>query len=136
MLISSAYAAATTAAPVVPAAPSASEAFLWNMGLVAALVLLFYVLLIKPQQKRFQEHSQMLTGLKKGDRVVTGGGFIGVIDKITDGSDEVVVDLGNGMKVTAVRSTLQGKDSALLRGKPANDQKTAKAADKDADNKQ
>jgi preprotein translocase subunit YajC len=122
MFISKAYAQAVetasevavpSAAPtgdamvVAPGAPTAMEAFLWNMGMVAVLVVMFYVLLIRPQQRRFKEHSIMLQGLKKGDKVVTGGGLIGVIEKITDGSDEVVVALGDGIKVTALRSTLQ-----------------------------
>lgn len=129
MFISKAYAQAVdkaselsvpnTAAPVDPDAmvlqaanaPSAMEAFMWNMGLVAVMVALFYVLLIKPQQKRFKEHGQMLQGLKRGDKVVTGGGLVGEIEKITDGSDEVTVDLGNGLRVTALRGTLQVRET-------------------------
>ncbi len=111
MLISKAYAQdPVITAQAMPKAPGAGEAFVWNMGLVVVLMVLFYVLLILPQQKRFKEHSQMLSGLKKGDKVVTGGGLVGKIDKISDGNDEVVVDLGNGTKVTAVRSTLQAKN--------------------------
>jgi preprotein translocase subunit YajC len=137
MFISKAYAQAVekaselsvpnTAEPVDPNAmalkaanaPSAMEAFMWNMGLVAVMVALFYVLLIKPQQKRFKEHGQMLQGLKKGDKVVTGGGLVGVIDKLTEGSDEVVVDLGNSLKVTALRGTLQIRETPVLKEKPA-----------------
>ncbi len=126
MLISKAYAAAEGAASAMTSAPSASEAFMWNMGLVLVLVVLFYVLLIMPQQKRFKEHSQMLQGLNKGDKVVTGGGLVGKIDKIEDGNEEVVVDLGNGTKVTALRSTIHGKDEPRLRKKPANDPKEKK----------
>lgn len=127
MLISKAYAAAEAVAGKPPVAPDPGEAFLWNMGVVFVLVILFYVLLIMPQQKRFKEHSDMLSKLKKGDKVVTGGGLIGVIDKITDGDDEVVVDLGNGVKVAALRSSIQGRDAVLLQGRPANanNQKTA-----------
>lgn len=120
MLISKAYAAAAPTAGAIPAAPSAGEAFMWNIGLVVVLMVMFYLLLIMPQQKRFKEHNAMLSALKKGDKVVTGGGLVGVIDKITDGSDEVVVDLGGGVKVTALRSTLQGKPG-VLPGAPAND---------------
>ncbi len=115
--------AATSAAPGVMAEPSsATEAFLWNMGLILLLVVMFYVLLILPQQRRFKEHGAMLAGLKKGDKVITGGGFVGTIDN--DVSDnEVLVDLGGGVKVTALRSSLQGRSEPILRGKPANDQK-------------
>lgn len=121
MLISKAYAQAVeignSVAAVAP--PSAGEAFMWNMGMVLVLVMLFYMLLIRPQQKRFREHSQMLQALKKGDDIVTGGGLVGKISKITEGDDNVVVDLGNGLKVTALRNTLQTKTP--LNMKPAND---------------
>lgn len=122
MLISKAYAqaidVAAQTAPVTP--PSATEAFAWNMGMVAVLVILFYLLLIRPQQKRFKEHSEMLNQLKKGDAVVTGGGLIGKISKIKEDSNEVEVDLGNGLKVTALKSTLNTKNPPQL---AANDAK-------------
>ena len=128
MLIAKAYAAATEAAGEAaqnfPEGPTAMEAFMTNMGLVLVLVVLFYFLLILPQQKRFKQHSAMLADLQKGDKIVTGGGLVGVIDKIVN-DDEVVVDLGNGIKVTALRSTIHGKNDALLKKKPANDQKDA-----------
>ncbi len=127
MLISKAYAQAVeigadVAAEGTTQVPGAMESFIWNMGLVLVLVVLFYVLLIAPQQKRFKEHSQMLSALKKGDKVITGGGLVGTIDKLVD-DKEVVVDLGNGLKVTALRATLQGKSDASLGKAPANDAK-------------
>lgn len=128
MLISKAYAAAEKAA--MPPPPEAGDALLWNVGLVIALVVMFYLMLIRPQQKRFQQHSEMLKGLKKGDKVVTGGGLIGKIDTINENDDEVIVDLGNGLKVTALRSTIHSKDTPLLRAKPANDPKKAEEAKK------
>lgn len=94
------------ATPVMPQAPSALEAFAWNMGMVLVLVVLFYVMLIKPQQRRLQEHNKMLTALKKGDKVIASGGLLGTIDRI-DGNDEAVVDLGNGIKVTVLKNSLQ-----------------------------
>ncbi len=131
MLIAKAYAAAAENADQLDAladAPTAGEAFFWNIALVGILVFLFYILLIMPQQRRFKEHSDMLSDLKKGDRVITGGGLVGKIDKIID-DREVLVDLGNGLKVTALRSTIQGKTEDLL--KPvANDAKAAKAEKK------
>ena len=123
MFISKAYAQAVELgddmANAAAEAPSATEAFMWNMGLVAVLVLMFYVLLIRPQQKRMKAHTEMLQGLKKGDSVVTAGGLVGKIAKIKDGESEVQVDLGNGMTVTVVRSMLQSSGEALL--KAAND---------------
>lgn len=127
MFIAKAYAQAVElsgdipASAAIPDAPSATEAFMWNMGLVAILVFMFYILLIRPQQKRIREHTEMLQGLKKGDKVVTAGGLVGKISKIKDGEDEVEVDLGNSTTVTVVRQMLQGRDGPVLRSKAAND---------------
>ena len=51
-----------------------------------------------------REHQAQIAAVKKGDRVVTGGGLIGKVIKVTD--DEVEVELGQGVRVTAVKSTL------------------------------
>ena len=91
-----------------PAAMTGS-AVSWNIGLVVVMVAMFYLLLIRPQRKRFQEHADMLRALKRGDKVVTAGGLIGVVESIDEEKDEAVVDLGNGLKVTALRSTIQTK---------------------------
>lgn len=111
MLISKAYAQEimvdtdSEMAVTVGQAPSAASAFAWNMGLIVVLVVMFYFLLIRPQQKRFAAHKEMVDGLKKGDKVVTAGGLVGKIEKL-EGNDEAIVNLGKDMKVTAVRSTL------------------------------
>lgn len=108
MLISTAM-AANEAAIAAAEAPSPWEAFALNMMLILILVMLFYVLLIMPQQKRFKKHSEMLGQLKKGDKVITSSGFVATIDKIKEKENEVVLDLGNGLKVTALRSAIQTK---------------------------
>lgn len=97
--------AANTAAAQVSPMGAVGSQFL----LIIAMVALFYVLLIMPQKKRFKEHKAMLDGLKKGDKVITAGGLLGTIEKIDDGSDEVVLDMGHGTKVTALRSTIHQK---------------------------
>lgn len=125
MLISKAYAQAAVevgdAAGTLPEAPGAMEAFMSQMGLVLVVAILFYLLLIRPQQKRFKEHTAMLDSLKKGDKVVTGGGLVGTIDKISAGNPEVIVDLGS-MRVTAMRSSLQA-----YQAQPAVEQDNKKA---------
>ena len=113
MFISIAHAAEADSetADIISSAPSQTTAFAWNMGLIVILVVMFYLLLIRPQQKRFQQHKQMLDGLNKGDKVVTAGGLVGKIEELKD-DEEVVIDLGNGMKVTALRHTIQTKVDA------------------------
>lgn len=107
MLISAAYAAGEATAATATATGSAGQAFMMNMSLILILVVLFYVLLIIPQQRRFREHRAMVDAMKKGDKVLTGGGFLGVVDSVNPEKGEVVVDLGNGVKVTALRATIQ-----------------------------
>lgn len=114
-------------------APSTASAFAWNMGLILVMVVLFYILLIRPQQRRFAEHKDMLGALKKGDKVVTAGGLVGKIDKLA-GEDEVLIDLGNGTKVTAVLSTIQAKTekAPAVSKEPAKKEPSKKAASKKA----
>lgn len=73
----------------------------------APLVLIFvvfYFLLIRPQQKRMKEHKAKLEAVKKGDQVITGGGLVGKVVRVDD--IYVDVELGQGLKVKAVKSTL------------------------------
>ncbi|MFP4097196.1 MAG: preprotein translocase subunit YajC [Alphaproteobacteria bacterium] len=119
MFIAKAFAAGDSAqvfTDMAADAPSPAEALMYNIGLVLMLVGLFYILLILPQQRRFKEHNAMLSGLKKGDRVVTGGGLVGKIEKEVD-DKEVIIDLGNDIKVTALRAMLQGKSEPHSDGK-------------------
>ncbi|MBP9049691.1 MAG: preprotein translocase subunit YajC [Alphaproteobacteria bacterium] len=98
----------TTTPATVPSAPSAGEAFAMNIGMVLILVVLFYLLMIRPQQRRFKEHAEMLRKLDKGSKVVTQGGLVGVIEKVISDND-VLVDFGNGVKMTVLRSSVVGR---------------------------
>lgn len=132
MFIAKAYAQATESLaelegqiPELPEAPSASELIFQNLMIVGVLVFLFWILLILPQQRRFKEHNKMLNELKKGDKVITGGGLVGTVEKILEDRDEILINLGD-VKVTALRSTIHQKDDPRLRQKPANDSKDEK----------
>jgi preprotein translocase subunit YajC len=137
MLINSAFAAsepATQAAQTAAQTAGASgEAFMLNMGLILVLMVMFYFLLIRPQQRRFKEHADMLNQLGKGDKVVTQGGLVGTIEKVVS-DHEVLVDFGNGIKMTTMRSAIMGKYDELIAQKvsPANDDKKS---DKEASSK-
>ncbi len=93
---------------------------------LALIFVVFYFFLIRPQQQKAKEQKSMLAGIRRGDRVVTGGGLIGTVSKV-QGDDEVLIDLADGVRVRAVRSTIA---SVLTRGEPA----PAKGG-KDADDK-
>jgi preprotein translocase subunit YajC len=112
MFIEKAYATVSDAVPA--AAPDVADAFWTNMGLIAVMFVLFYVILIRPQQKRMKEQRTMLSELKKGDSVVTGGGLVGKVSKVIS-DDQIEVDLG-ATKVVSMRYSLQtrlGDDVAV-----------------------
>ncbi|MCF2872186.1 preprotein translocase subunit YajC [Octadecabacter sp. G9-8] len=77
-------------------------------GQFIPLILIFaimYFLLIRPQQTKLKQHQAMVAALRRGDQVVTQGGLIGKVSKVVD-DNEVVVELGEGVKVRVVRSTI------------------------------
>jgi len=89
------------------------------MGLAPWLLIfvIFYLLMIRPQQRRVKEHQAAIAAVKKGDEVITGGGIRGRVTKVSD--DEAEVEIANGVRVRVVKSTLTGVISGG--GKPAND---------------
>ncbi|GGE75374.1 preprotein translocase subunit YajC [Priestia taiwanensis] len=70
-----------------------------------AVIVVFYFLLIRPQQKRQKAVLLMQSELKAGDKVVTIGGFHGIIDSITD--DVVVIKSGDGSRLTFDRNAIR-----------------------------
>ena len=85
--------------------------------------LVFYFLLIRPQQKKMKDHQNMVTSLKRGDEIVTQGGLIGKISKVND--DEIVVKLAEGVDVRVMKGTITGLRTRP-EPKPANDTKDTK----------
>ena len=79
-------------------------ALLQFMPLVLIFVV-FYFLLIRPQQKKQRDHRSMLDALRRGDRVVTGGGIIGTVTQVV-GPDEVQIEIAQGVRVRVRRTTI------------------------------
>jgi preprotein translocase subunit YajC len=122
MLISSAYAQGT-----------GITGLLDSQGLVQflPLVLIFvvsYFLLIRPQQRKAKDHKVTLDALRRGDRVVTGGGIIGTVARV-DNPEEVTVDIADNVRVRVVRSTIT---QVLARTEPVAAKDGKDAADNDA----
>src|SRR5215467_9222428 len=69
------------------------------------IFVVFYFLLIRPQQRKAKNHKTMLDALRRGDRVVTGGGIIGTVARV-DNPEEVTVDIAEGVRVRVLRSTI------------------------------
>lgn len=68
------------------------------------LFVLFYFMILRPQQKRMKAHKEMVNALKRGDTVVTNSGFIGKITKVTD--EEVQVEIADGVKVRMIKGSV------------------------------
>lgn len=82
--------------------PGASNPF--GLILLVGMFVIFYFILIRPQQKRVKEHRNLVASLKKGDEVVTNGGLLG---KLTDVSDQyVTVELAENIEVKLQRSAV------------------------------
>jgi preprotein translocase subunit YajC len=96
----------------MPRTVSQSEDFTvgnFDLMALAPLVLIFvvfYFLLIRPQQKRAKEHKELLAKIQRNDRVVTTGGLIGKVAKVHDERDELEVDIAEGVRVHVRRSMI------------------------------
>ncbi len=69
------------------------------------IFVIFYFLLIRPQQKRIKEHKAMVNALQRGDQVVTAGGLLGKIERILD-NEKVEVQISEKVKVKIIKSTI------------------------------
>ena len=115
-LISPAYAQA--------AAEGGGTSAILQMAPLALIFVVFYFFLIRPQQKKAKDTKAMLEAIRRGDRVVTGGGIIGTVAKVVN-NDEVLVDIADNTRVRVVRSTIV---SVLAKTAPA-DAKSGKDED-------
>ena len=113
MLISTAYAQGTGIFD--------QNALIQFLPLILIFVV-FYFLLIRPQQRKAKDQRAMLDALRRGDRVVTGGGIIGTVARV-DSAEEVTVDIAEGVRVRVLRSTIT---SVVAKPDPAAAREAAK----------
>ena len=119
MLISSAFAQT--------AAPGGLLGGLGAAGQFLPIVLIFgvfYFLLIRPQQQKAKELKLALNSIKRGDRVVTGGGIVGTVQAVRDNSNEIEVEIAPNVRVSVVRETI----NSIVKPVAANDRKAVKSA--------
>lgn len=100
----------TSLAWAADAAPSAG-----GLGQFLPLILIFVIfwfLLIRPQQKKVKEHQAFIGALKKGDAVITNGGIHGVITGITD--TVATIEIADGVKVKVSRGHIAGAQGTII----------------------
>ena len=114
MLISPAYAQAAGGEP----------SFLVSLLPLILIFVVFWFLLIRPQQKRMREHKEMVQATKKGDKIITSGGLYGTVARVID-DNSLEVEIAQNVKVKLARATISENLTRAEQGptaKPANDQ--------------
>lgn len=111
MFVTPAYAQAATGGP---------DIFMSILPFILIFVIMYF-LIIRPQRQQMKKRQEMLTAIRRGDTVITGGGLVAKVTKVTD--DEVELDLGGGQKVTAVRATIA---DVRVKGEPVANQNAKK----------
>ena len=99
-----------TPAPGGVPAPSLMESLIGTLGLPIILLVLFYFLLIRPQQRRAKQHAQSVAAIKRGDTVVLSNGMIGKVTRVEE--QEAMVEISQGVNVRVLKNMV-----AEVRGK-------------------
>jgi preprotein translocase subunit YajC len=119
LFVTPAYAQAAGAA--APAGALDPSGIIVQLAPILILVVIFWLLIFRPQQKRMREQKAMLSAITRGDTVVTTGGLIGKVTKAVEGED-LEVEIAQGVKVKIVRGMVTDVRS---KGQPVNDNKAA-----------
>ena len=97
-----------------PAAAGTEPSPIAGMMPIVLMVVLFYFLLIRPQQKKANEHKKMVEALRRGDKVLTSGGIFGVVQKVDD--DVIHVEIAPDVKVKLEKNSVT---AVVTRSEPA-----------------
>jgi preprotein translocase subunit YajC len=111
MFVSPAYAQAA-------GAPGAGDFFV-SFVPILLLILIFWLLIFRPQQKRMKAHQAMLGSIRRGDTIVTSGGLVGKVVKAVENED-LEIEIAQGVKVKVVRTMVS---DVRTKSEPVNDNK-------------
>jgi preprotein translocase subunit YajC len=81
------------------------------------IFVIMYFLILRPQQKRAKEHTELVKNLRRGDTVITSGGLMGKVTKVVD-DEQIEVEIADGVRVRQVRSMVSG---VRAKGEPVKD---------------
>lgn len=98
------------------AAPSGMD-FVSSFIPIILLIVIFWFLIFRPQQKRMKAHQAMLASVKRGDTIVTSGGVVGKVTKAVEGED-LELEIAQGVRVKVVRAMVS---DVRTKTEPAND---------------
>jgi preprotein translocase subunit YajC len=94
---------------------------LQNFLPLAAIFVIMYLLILRPQQRRAKQHQEMVKNVRRGDVVVTNGGLVGKVTKVVD-DDQVEIEIAEGVRVRQLRSMMSDVRS---KSEPVKDEKAA-----------
>ncbi len=109
----------------------AGTSFVQFVPLVLIFVV-FYFLLIRPQQKKLKEHKAMLEAVRRGDRVITNGGIIGLVTKVNAEKRELTVEIAENVRVQVAQDMIT---SVISKTEPVSDKAGGDKADAKTDEK-
>jgi preprotein translocase subunit YajC len=89
---------------MAPPAEGGSDSGFTSLIFMGAIFVVFYFFIIRPQSKRQKEIQQKVSEMKKGDKVVTSSGIIGILNTIED--DSVLVEVGNNVKIRFLKTAI------------------------------
>jgi preprotein translocase subunit YajC len=95
------------------------EMMMQNLLPLAAIFVIMYLLILRPQQKRAKQHQEMVKSVRRGDVVITNGGLVGKVTKVVD-DDQVEVEIAEGVRVRQMRSMVADVRS---KSEPVKDEK-------------
>ena len=98
MLITPAFAQA--------AAGGDTNSMLMSLLPFALIFVIMYFLILRPQQKKVKEHSELVKNIRRGDTVVTSGGIIGRVTKVTEDAADIEVEIAEGVRVKVARAMI------------------------------
>jgi preprotein translocase subunit YajC len=85
--------------------PGGANNMLVNFTPFILIIVIMYFLILRPQQKRMKQHQDMVKAMRRGDIVVTNGGLVGKVTKVTD-DDQIEVEIADGVRVKQMRSMI------------------------------
>lgn len=94
---------------------------------IVLMFVVFYFLLIRPQQKKARAHQELLKELRRGDRVVTAGGIMGTVDKLVN-DGEITLEIADNVKVRVLKATVT---EVMAKTQPVNETAKHVAVNKD-----
>ena len=112
---------AQAAGAAAPAGALDPTGIVMQLAPILVLVVIFWLLIFRPQQKRAREQKAMLSAITRGDTVVTSGGIVGKVTKAVDGED-LEVEIAPNVKIKIVRGMITDVRS---KGTPVNDNNKA-----------